>query len=596
MTSPRQTHLNIETELLMPESKSLSHPQGGMGGLNGTATIDLRGLADAAHLDAVLRCWTREQGVTVTADGIFTPIPGTSMNVTARCAHLSRTGLHSFTEVAVVYADGTRHAVSAEGLLSLLTTGADPQERSLLVERTIESVRNVAEFATRNRTFSLENPLFLDGERSLLLGHLQHPAPKSRDELDTDELEAYSPELTGRFQMHWFEAHHSVVTSDQAAGSPAQGGRELHQLLADIAGYSPAPDHVLIPVHPWQAGAVRRRTAVKRLMDSGLLRPLGPLGEEWWATSSLRTLFHPDHPVMLKLSLGLKITNSVREATATELRRGVEVNRLIDAGYISHSDPGFTIVRDPAWAAVIDPSDSTGGTLTGLDVSVREVPEGVDRLVCLAGLIAPSAPSGADGWGPSHLRRWCADPQAWLASYIDRVLVPMLRLYASTGIGLEGHQQNTLVRLDANGEITGGAYRDNQGYYLAASRLHDVLACIGEESSTLAVVADSIVDDRLTYYLLHNQVLSLVGSMAAEKMADEDCLLAVVRERLQAARPALAEAGEGGVRLVDRWLNARTLPCKAHLATRLAGIDEVVAPLDAQSVYLDIPNPLVVSA
>jgi hypothetical protein len=26
--------------------------------------------------------------------------------------------------------------------------------------------------------------------------------------------------------------------------------------------------------------------------------------------------------------------------------------------------------------------------------------------------------------------------------------------------------------------------------------------------------------------------------------------------------------------------------------TRLRGIDEVVAPLDAQSVYLDIPNPL----
>jgi hypothetical protein len=28
------------------------------------------------------------------------------------------------------------------------------------------------------------------------------------------------------------------------------------------------------------------------------------------------------------------------------------------------------------------------------------------------------------------------------------------------------------------------------------------------------------------------------------------------------------------------------------MLTRLRGIDEVVAPLDAQSVYLDIPNPL----
>jgi hypothetical protein len=28
------------------------------------------------------------------------------------------------------------------------------------------------------------------------------------------------------------------------------------------------------------------------------------------------------------------------------------------------------------------------------------------------------------------------------------------------------------------------------------------------------------------------------------------------------------------------------------MLTRLRGIDEVVAPLDAQSVYLEIPNPL----
>ncbi|MBT2520320.1 IucA/IucC family siderophore biosynthesis protein [Arthrobacter sp. ISL-28] len=561
-----------------------------------SAAIDLQVLSDAAHVDAVLRCWVRERNVTVSEDGIFTPVPGTPLNVSARCTHLSRTGLHSFTDVAVVQPDGTRQEVGAEELLALLTAGADEEERFLLLQRTGESIGNISIFAAQERSAGLDRPLFLDGERSLLLGHLQHPAPKSRDGLSAAELEAYSPEFGGRFQLHWFEAHRSVVTQDQAEAAPSLGGKDVHELLAGIAGHSPAHGHVLIPAHPWQAMAVQQRTAVQELMAAGLLRPLGPLGDEWWATSSLRTLFHPGHAVMLKLSMGLKITNSVREATATELKRGVEVNRLIDAGYITHGDPGFTIVRDPAWAGVVDPSDATGGTLTGLDVSLREVPDGVERMVCLAGLIAPSAPSSPDRWGPSLLARWCTDPVAWLGTYIDRVLVPMVSLYASTGVGLEGHQQNTLVRLDADGTITGGAYRDNQGYYLAASRLADVLACTGEEGSTLAVVEDGIVDDRLTYYLLHNQVLSLVGSMAAEGMADEEILLAVVRERLEAALPALAKAGPAGVRLVTRWLNAPSLPCKAHLATRLAGIDEVVAPLDAQSVYLDVPNPLVVRA
>lgn len=573
--------------------------------MTSSVTINLEALADAAHIDAILRCWTREHGVPVTANGILAPVPGGALELRATVTHASRNGMHSFSDVTVTNAAGESSTPTATRLLDLLTEGADPAERALLLERTAESIHNVAAFAAARRTGSSgaalvpEDSLFLPGERSLLLGHLQHPAPKSRDQLTPDELEAYSPELTGRFQLHWFEAHESVVAADQVPDSPALAGKALPQLLSDIAGRAPAPGHVLVPAHPWQARAVLDRPAVQALIRDGKLRPLGPLGDQWWATSSLRTLFHPDHPVMLKVSVGMKITNSVREATATELRRGVEVNHLVNAGHLTHADPGFSIVQDPAWAAVLDPSDPTGGTLTGLDVSLREVPEGIDRFICLAGLIAPSVPehgvggsANASGWGPSHLARWCQDAPAWLAEYIDRVLVPMVRLYAGTGIGLEGHQQNTLVRLDARGNVVGGAYRDNQGYYLAASRRDEALRSLGSNVSTLAVLDDAIVDDRLTYYLLHNQLLSLVAAMATENLAAESRLLDVVRERLRAALPALAEAGDAGSRLVNRWLTAPTLPCKAHLATRLAGIDEVVAPLDAQSVYLDIPNPL----
>jgi siderophore synthetase component len=168
----------------------------------------------------------------------------------------------------------------------------------------------------------------------------------------------------------------------------------------------------------------------------------------------------------------------------------------------------------------------------------------------------------------------------------------MLHLYAETGIGLEAHQQNTLVRLDDSGAVIGGAYRDNQGYYLASSYLRGLLAITGLSDSTLAVVEDSIVDDRLTYYLLHNQALAVVGSLAVDGLADEDSLLRVVRDRLSHALPLLKASGPDGGRLASRWLTADVLPCKANMMTRLRGIDEVVAPLDAQSVYLDVPNPL----
>jgi hypothetical protein len=69
----------------------------------------------------------------------------------------------------------------------------------------------------------------------------------------------------------------------------------------------------------------------------------------------------------------------------------------------------------------------------------------------------------------------------------------------------------------------------------------------------------------------------------------------VVADRLTAALPGLASAGPDGDRLARRWLTADRLPCKANMLTRLRGIDEVIAPLDAQSVYLDVPNPLAVA-
>ena len=103
---------------------------------------------------------------------------------------------------------------------------------------------------------------------------------------------------------------------------------------------------------------------------------------------------------------------------------------------------------------------------------------------------------------------------------------------------------------------------------------------------------DALVDDRLSYYLLRNQALAPIGCLGAEGRADERDLLGVLAARLEAALPDLAAAGPDGDRLARRWLTADTLPMKANMMTRLHGMDELLAPLDAQSVYLDLANPL----
>jgi len=557
------------------------------------------GLCSAdAHRNAVLRCWTRETQTAVRPGRLSIELPISSRTLTAEVTHASRTGLHQFARVEVTGPAGPV-IPDPDELVRLLAeeSQADPDEVADLVARTAESVRNVTAFVGDPDRASRNPGRFLDAEQALLFGHLNHPAPKSRDGLSGAELAAYSPELGGRFAVHWFAADADLVSSDQVAGAPSLQGLDAPQLMAALAGITPEPGTVLVPAHPWQAADAARRPRVAALLADGRLKALGPLGPQWHPTSSLRTVFHPDLPVMLKLSLGLRITNSRRESTRTELRRGLEINRLLDAGYpagTTAAHPRFGIVRDPAWLALDEPGAPGGPALTGLDIAVREVPAGIDYHACLAGLVAPRPgrlsrlSEAVDGHGADG-------PADWMASYVDEVLVPMLHLYAEAGIGLEAHQQNTLVKMDDAGRIIGGAYRDNQGYYLAASYLDGLLRVSGSDGSTLAVVEDAVVDDRLTYYLLHNQALAVVGCLAVDGLATEDALLAVVRDRLDAALPGLKAAGPDGDRLARRWLSADRLPCKANMMTRLRGIDEVVAPLDAQSVYLEVPNPLVVS-
>ncbi|MGW5674661.1 IucA/IucC family protein [Streptomyces sp. NPDC003860] len=572
--------------------------------------LDPRGAAEHAHLEALLRCWLRETGREVEAGPLRVELPIAGLALVTEVTHRSSTGWHRFGPVLLEGPGGPLGAaadpVTAVALLSTeaaARTVADGRaiptaEVADLVERTAESVRRVATFIADRRARP-EPPAgtdaFLDAEQALLLGHLNHPAPKSRDGISDHDTAVFSPELRGSFKLHWFAADPSVVSHDAVAGAPSLAGRDTVDLLADLAGRPDVGGRVLVPAHPWQARDVLHRPRIAALVAAGLLEPLGELGPAWWPTSSVRTLYRPDTSVMLKLSLGLRLTNSRRESTRTELLRGLEINRLLDAGHADatfRAHPGFAITRDPAWLAVDEPGRADGPEVTGLDVAVREAPEGIAHMRCLVGLVAPRPGLGRSALGELVAAQGSGAAEQWTADYVDQVLTPMLHLYATTGIGLEAHQQNTLVRLDAQGRVTGSAFRDNQGYYLAASHLPALRKRLGVQQSTLAVVEDTLVDDRLSYYLLRNQALSVIGCLAIDGLADERDLLAVLANRLRQALPALADAAPDGDRLARRWLTAPTLPCKGNLLTRLHGIDEVLAPLDAQSVYLNAPNPL----
>ncbi|MEU3935698.1 IucA/IucC family protein [Streptomyces sp. NPDC029044] len=639
----------------VPHQRPIATPAQGLSESHGPDPLthpDPHTVAHAAAVENLLRCWARETNQSAPADGLLRiPLPASGTALSAPVRYWSPTGWHRFGPPRPADAPDSVPPVDALTLAALLTremsangsggdrvhdpfptttagsTTAGFRAGTELVAGVADSLRRVTGFITARRERPADGPdLFLSAEQALLLGHPLHPTPKSREGLSEAQALLYSPESHGSFPLHWMAVAPSVLATDTSwteRGRPVAAPR----LTARLAGPAPAsPDgYVLLPLHPWQAHEIRHRPETAALIDAGLLRDLGTSGPHWHPTSSLRTVYRTHAPAMLKLSLGLRITNSRRENLRKELHRGVEVHRLLRSGLAQQwraAHPDFDIVRDPAWLAVDTPA---GAPVPGLDVVIRHNPfSSADDVSCVAGLVAPrpcspTVPEDLPGHRARHdpskydpakyhpalrsrlgevvtcLARRTGRPRGavaaeWFLRYLAHVVRPVLWLDGEAGVALEAHQQNTLLLLDADGWPTGGRYRDNQGYYFRESRhaeLDSRLPGIGERSDTF--VDDEVTDERLVYYLVVNNVFGLIGAFGSQGLADERLLLAAFRRFL-----AMAASGPARPRssLPARLLDSPVLRCKANLLTRLHGLDELVGPVDSQSVYVTIANPL----
>ncbi|MGW2552692.1 IucA/IucC family protein [Streptomyces sp. NPDC001635] len=613
-TVPRQEAAPPESEAVR-DADLLEHP-------------DPHLAAQAATVENLLRCWVREHDLAAPADGVLRiPLPAGATKLLVPVRYWSMTGWHRFGLPRLAGTPESAPPADAVTVATLLAreagaawqaaaaASAPPQASGFphdhvadLVGRVADSVRHTTTFIAERRERPVdEADLFLSAEQALLLGHPMHPTAKSREGLSDAEARLYSPELRGRFPLHWLAVAPSVLAADSAW---TEGGRTVPAGLLALrlaASDLPLPENfTALPLHPWQAREIRHRPQAAALLETGLIRDLGAHGEPWRPTSSVRTVHRSGVPAMLKLSLGLRITNSRRENLRKELHRGAEVHRLLRGGLGREwrsVHPGFDIVRDPAWLAV---DDADGMPVAGLDVVIRHNPFGpTDDACCLAGLVSPRARAlpGEQRPGPvSRLaetvirltartgRSRSAVATEWFLRYLEQVVRPVLWLDGQAGIAMEAHQQNTIVLLDPEGWPVGGRYRDNQGYYFRESRRAELearLPGIGEHSDTF--VADEVADERFAYYLGINNVLGLIGAFGSQGLADEQLLLAAFRRFL-----ASAADGSGRLRssLPARLLESPVLRCKANLLTRLHGLDELVGPVDTQSVYVTVTNPL----
>ena len=175
----------------------------------------------------------------------------------------------------------------------------------------------------------------------------------------------------------------------------------------------------------------------------------------------------------------------------------------------------------------------------------------------------------------------------WFDTYLQVGFIPLIHLYYQHGIGFEVHQQNSLIELK-DGYPAKFWARDNQGFgYIAEYAMPLIDAYPELISESECVIPEDFADSRVAYYLVGNTIFGLITAIARTQLVSETALLATFRDCL-----VMLEKQYPHRSLFDLLLRSPTLPFKGNLLTRLHALDELTAPVETQSIYVDIANPM----
>ncbi|WP_079527030.1 IucA/IucC family protein [Halobacillus hunanensis] len=587
---------------------------------------DIKQIAEQVTMQSFVNCYLRETGhyqlmsssefpqvKTEEEQVIVCELPHQNMKLIFPVRYWSLTGRHQFAYPFYLQAveDGMVITLDYISLVSLLTKElslhhdqGNTQDELML--RVILSCQNLSKYIESRKEDSArlvqDDFDFIEAEQSLLLGHLLHPTPKSKQGISDKEDQLYSPEMKGEFQLHYFKARKDYIIQDSSLHDSA-GEQIINQLQNDPEIslemieqiLNEQSDFVLFPVHPLQAQAMLEDQEIRVLLKKGLLDYIGPLGSPFSATSSFRTVYRKDSEYMYKFSIPIKITNSLRVNQQKELDRGVEISRLLETevgSRLYEKFPGFEIIQDPAYLKLQLPNSDSS-----YDVVLRSNPfyEGSRQVTLTAGLCQDHAYSEQsrlqvliEKIAASENRKVDEVSLDWFERYLSLTLEPLLWLYRKYGIVLEAHQQNSIVKLQ-DGYPVHFYYRDNQGYYYSKSKaeyLRKILPDLNKKSDTIC--ADDIAVERFRYYFFLNHLFGLINSFGMKGLISEESLMELLHERLKQHEDENSESSG----LLNSLLYDAQLPCKANLLTRFYDMDELIGSLANQSVYTLVENPL----
>uniref|UniRef100_UPI0035C71521 IucA/IucC family protein n=1 Tax=Serratia quinivorans TaxID=137545 RepID=UPI0035C71521 len=518
--------------------------------------------------------------------------------------HTSPTQHHQYLFPAYLYQqdDGAGVALSVEQLISLLLE--KPAVKGELSDdvvarfrqRVLESHENTQQAINIRLDWPAlrDKPLnFAQAEQGLLVGHAFHPAPKSHEPFNHQQAHRYLPDFAASFPLRWFAVDKRQLCGDSLNLTLQQrlqrfAAESAPQLLAHFS------DNVwLLPMHPWQADHLLTQNWCQDLVTQGLLQDLGEAGERWLPTSSSRSLYSASNRDMIKFSLSVRLTNSVRTLSVKEVKRGIRLARLAQTPrwqQLQARYPTFRVMQEDGWAGLrsADGTVQEESLMALRDNLLFEQPQSQTNVLVT---LTQAAPDGGDSLLAAAVRRLASRlnlplqqaAHTWLDAYCQQVLLPLFSTEADYGLVLLAHQQNILVEMQQDLPI-GMLYRDCQGSGFTRDA-GPWLEEIGEADAENRFSEQQLLR-YFPYYLLVNSSLAVTAALAAAGFDSEEALMARVRDALSGLR-----ANAKNTLCLDYVLDSSHWNCKGNFFCYLHDHNENTI-VDPAVIYFDFVNPL----
>ncbi|MEL6061904.1 MULTISPECIES: IucA/IucC family protein [unclassified Methylobacterium] len=545
------------------------------------------------------------------------PLPSRGSVVEIALVHVSAVGLHVFRLPFREYRAGAPARIMAfpdfAAAIAYEPEIVGPEAARAapaFLGRVFQSLAAIEDLLARAPSSGLGrhgDPSFRDAERALRFGHAVHPTPRSRDAFTLEEARSFAPEYGRGFPLRWWSAAPEAVVqgsaraesaADFSAGLAAEDSALDRRILAASEG------RVLLPMHPWQAARLTLDPAVDALFRSGQLIDHGPGGSPWFATTSLRSLYAPHARLMLKHSLSLRLTNSLRLIKPVECARGLAVDALLQGpigAAIAARWPRFHILGEPGYLAL---RGADGALLPQTIVALRDNPfrgSGQRPAAVLAALCEIDPDGRGSALADTILRIAAREGGArgaetvaidWFDRFLDAAVRPLLELQCAYGLLFGAHQQNLVIGL-ADGWPAEAFFRDCQG----TGFVREFLPMLAEAAPGLDLGSGHLFTAAeaariVAYYLIVNSVFAVIGAIAVAGLAREDVLIRHLRRFVE----ALAGTDLPDKTCLRLLLEAPTLGSKGNFMICFRNINENTDVTDPLAHHVGLPNPLAVDS